>query len=155
MSQEKFEETNPKAKTAAEEQSESLFNRVIDTASAGLRGAVSVAAEVLGTVERPVFVSNQTELKKALGLPQMDLTGFEQEAPYHSEGTISNFLHGLKHLVSKDETLGERLHKFVENKMSDEERKKFDGENKALEDYRHKVIGWSVTAMVPPPPFPR
>lgn len=91
---------------------------------------------------------------KGLGLPHLDVTGFEQEAPYHSQGTIKDLMHAAKHMLVKDDTLDDKVRSHVESKMSPEEQKKFNAENKAMDEYHSKMLGWMVSTMIPPPPMP-
>jgi hypothetical protein len=89
------------------------------------------------------------------GFPHVDLTGFEQEAPYKSSGALDYLWHGVKHLFVKDESVGDKLRKDVEQKMSPEEHKQYDKENKAIEEYNKRVIAWGSQATINPGPFPK
>jgi hypothetical protein len=127
-----------------EKQENCLFKELTDTAQKAGEGFLSV------------FKSGADDAhRKALGLPSLDLTGFEQEAPYRSQGTIKDIWHDIKHTFVKDETLSDRIRRHVESKMTPEEQKKFDDENKALAEHERKVISWAMTMMVPPPPYPQ
>jgi hypothetical protein len=89
-----------------------------------------------------------------LGFPTPDLVGFEQEAPNHDGG----FWHGLKHLFVKDETNGEKVRDSVLKDMSHnpKEQTQFDQEEKAMKDYRSKMLGWETQMNMNPgsPPAP-
>lgn len=89
-----------------------------------------------------------------LGFPHVDLTGFEQEAPHQNEGFFKDIWHGIKHMFVKDESVGDKLRRDVENQMSPGERKQFDKENEALEKYKQEVRTWGMSTMMPPPAFP-
>ena len=96
------------------------------------------------------------DFRKSIGgLPMLDLTGFSQEAPYESQGTVKDIWHGIKHTFAKDETLDDKLRHHCESKMTKEEHQKFDSENKAMEEHQRKVLQWSVSTMIPVPPYPQ
>ncbi len=108
-----------------------------------------------GTSAGKLSEREQTRLDQSLFLPQLDLSGFGQEAPYHSRGGLKDVWHDIKHVFAKDETLDEKLRHHVESKMSEPEHKVFESENKAMEDYRRNVIAWSLSTVLPPPPYPK
>ena len=91
---------------------------------------------------------------KALGLPSLGLAGFEQEAPYHSQGRIQDALHGIKHAFVKDETLNEEVQHYFETKMTMDERTKFVGENQAQATYDRFLGTLPLMAMRGIPPRP-
>ena len=89
------------------------------------------------------------------GFPAVDLTGFDQEAEYKSTGLVDSVLHGIKHIFVKDETVGEKVRKDVEKKMTPEERKQFDIENEALEKHRTELRNWGLQMTLEPGPRPQ
>lgn len=132
-----------------EKRENNLFNHIADSALKACYGASEGALAVVGLLS-----GTEETNRKALGLPSLDLTGFEQEAPYRSQGTLRDIFHDIKHVFVKDETLNAKLRRHVEGKLAPEERKTFDQENKALAEHERKVISWASTLMVPPPPYP-
>jgi hypothetical protein len=131
---------------------DSLINHIARDAGlgAGLAAGALAGAELGGKLSSGLG----EQAWKSLGLPTVDVTGFEQEAPYHSQGTVKDIMHDIKHAFVKDETLDERIRHHVESKMTPEEHKKFDDENKALADHERKVVAWGMSSMIPPPPYP-
>ncbi len=86
--------------------------------------------------------------------PQIDLSGFEQESTYKSKDTVSDLLHGIKHLFVKDESLGEKLKEKVEAEMSPDEKKQFEKEEKALSQYQKRLLAWETQMTINPGPMP-
>ena len=119
---------------------DSLFNRVLDTST----NAVSSLFE-----HKDEFININMN-----GFPQIDLTGFDQEVTYKSEGVIGDIWHGIKHMFSKDATLEDKLREKAEKDMSPDERKQFEKENKDLAEYHRKLIHWETLATINPPPMP-
>jgi hypothetical protein len=76
------------------------------------------------------------------------LTGFEQEAQYKPTDSWDAFCHGVKHLLYKDETVGEKVKRKVEEGMNPAEREKYKSENKALERYQREVRDWSLLSTI-------
>jgi hypothetical protein len=83
-----------------------------------------------------------------LGFPAVELTGFEQEAQYKPTDGWDAFCHGVKHLISKDETVGDKVRRKVEEGMSPAEREKYRSENEALERYQREVRDWSLLSTI-------
>jgi hypothetical protein len=117
------------------EKADNLFNRIMEPSA-----QLEAGSKALG--------------QGLKGFPHVDLTGFEQEATYKSQGTFSDAWHSVKHLFVKDETLGEKLHEKVEKGMTPEEHKRYEQENKQLEEYNRKVVAWGVQATINPGPMP-
>lgn len=68
-----------------------------------------------------------------------DLTGFEREAPYKSNSVWDSVLHGIKHTFVHDDTVGDKVRKDVESKMTPEERAQFDKETQEMDEFRRKL----------------
>ncbi|MBX9939781.1 MAG: hypothetical protein K2Y32_11035 [Candidatus Obscuribacterales bacterium] len=83
-----------------------------------------------------------------LGFPDVDLTGFEQEAEYKPTDGWDAFCHSVKHLFYKDETVGEKVKRKVEEGMSPAEREKYKSENEVLERYQREVRDWSLLSTI-------
>lgn len=94
------------------------------------------------------------DINKRLGLPGLDLSGFDQEAPYKGDGSLKDAWHSLKHLFVKDESLHDKIHEKIESKMTPEERKRYEKENKELEDYNNRVRAWETQMSLIPGPRP-
>ncbi len=87
------------------------------------------------------------ELKaRMLGLPQIDLTGFEQEASAKERSIFSFF--------SSNPTVRDRVRTHTESKMPELERKQFERENEALKRHKDEVIAWGLQATINSGPYP-
>lgn len=89
------------------------------------------------------------------GLPAVDLSGFEREAPHQSEGALKDLWHGLKHVFVKDETWEDKIRRVEEDKMTNTERRQYERENEAMERYNDEVRRWGTLETLNPPPFPK
>lgn len=158
MAQTNFAEVStekPDPVNGSDKHENSLFNKInLDFANQAGIGASKAA---LGTVDKSSCPGQGDEgpLLKALGLPHVDLTGFEQEAPYHSQGGAKDMWHEIKHAFVKDDTLDDKVRNHVESKMTPDEHKKFDDEKKALADYERQWQIAATSTMIPPPPIPK
>lgn len=152
MGQTNFENAHSKvAESTNEHESQNVGARLLEEANnfskaaftgAGMGFAGAKMGEMLGK-----------DLK--LALPQVDFSGFNQEAPYHSEGSLSDLWHGVKHAFVKDESLDDKIRNHVKEKMTADEKKQFEAEDKALAAYKAAEIGWMASTMLPPPPYPK
>lgn len=127
-----------------------------DTASFGNgENHIALRAGIYDGTTPSVFVSTNDGNKHLLGkgvLPDIGLTGFNQETD-ESTG-LKRLWHKVEHIFSHAETLNDQVKDKVMKKMTPEETKRYDEENKKIADFDKEVRRWSTLMTLNPPPFP-
>lgn len=111
---------------------------------------------------REFFKHFDKQLKDVKGLlPQIDLTGFEQESKDHSTG-LEKVWHGVQELFGKHhQTLDEQIQENVVQRMKDSKDpreqakyKAYEQEEKAIQKYQEEVHRWGMQMTINPGKFP-
>lgn len=132
-------------KAGAEKCDEGLFARVMSNNDAA-RGQRPNKADT-GDIPSVTSIANSY-------LPKFELLGFDQEAPYKSQGAVKDALHSVKHLFFSDPSLQDKIKEKVESQMSPQEKARYEAENKALEQYQDKLRQWQVQETINRSPMP-
>ena len=111
---------------------------------------------------RDFFKQYDKQLKDVKGLlPQIDLTGFDQESKDHSTG-LTKAWHGIqeffgKHHQTLDEQIQEKMVEKMKNSTDPKEQAKYkayEQEEKAIQQYKDEVKNWGIQATINPGKFP-
>ncbi|CAN5172614.1 hypothetical protein BH10CYA1_BH10CYA1_39070 [soil metagenome] len=111
---------------------------------------------------REFFKHFDKQLKDVKGLlPQIDLTGFDQEAKDHSTGA-EKLWHGVQEFFGKHhQTLNEQIQEKVVEHMKDSKDpreqakyKAYEQEEKAIQKYQEEVKRWGLQLTMNPDKFP-
>lgn len=127
------------------------------------------AGDGLSSVRHTIYEKDQSDFFKSLNrqlqdvhgiLPKIDLTGFEQDAPDHSDG-LTRVWHDIQKMFGHHETLNDKLtEKAVEDMKNSKDPKeqanykKYQEEEKALAKYEEEKRQWGMLETLNPPPFP-
>ncbi len=151
MGQTNFENAHRKVSETGEADSQNVGARLLEEANNF--GKSAILGATAGFAGQRLAEQLGKDLK--LSLPQVDFSGFKQEAPYHSEGSLSGLWHSVKHAFVKDESLDDKIRNHVKDKMTADEKKSFEAEDKALAAYKAAELAWMASTMLPPPPYPK
>ncbi|MBI2812330.1 MAG: hypothetical protein HYX67_16085, partial [Candidatus Melainabacteria bacterium] len=111
---------------------------------------------------RDFFNQRDQQLKQQKGLlPQIDLTGFDQESKDHSTG-LTKVWHGVQELFGKhhqtlDEQIREKVLEDLKNSKNPEGQamyKAYQQEEQAIQKYKDEIAHWGVQATINPEKFP-
>lgn len=117
---------------------------------------------IYGEDHREFFKHFDKQLKDVKGLlPQIDLTGFDQEAKDHSTG-LEKLWHGVKEFFgAHHQTLDEQIQEKVVQHMKDSKDpaeqakyKAYEAEEKAIQKYQDEVHRWGMQMTINPGKFP-
>lgn len=90
-----------------------------------------------------------------LGFPQIDISGFGQEAPFKATGPADYIRHRIGNIFTNDESYSDKLKRSVEGQMTAQERKQYEAEEKALTQHKRDVLDWGLKSTLNPEPYPK
>ncbi len=135
--------------------------RVRDTAKI-TRFMESSHSGIYDSDHRQFFNQRDQQLNEVkVPLPQIHLTGFDQEAKDHSTG-LTKAWHGVqeffgKHHQTLDEQIQEKVVEELKNSKNPEGQaryKAYEQEEKAIQKYKDEVAQWGMQATINPAKFP-